>query len=115
MSLLELYCAVDTFYASFLPRWQQSRLTATHRSRNRLGTLHPSEIMTILIHFHQTRHRDFTPYDTQYVRLCCSDVGRYNDQYETGDSTGDEVHSMRKRADTQRWTDPTRRTTMALH
>ncbi len=68
MSLLELFCAVDTFCVTFLPRWEQTQLASGHKHRRRPTALHPSEIMTILIHFHQTRHRDFKTYYTQYVQ-----------------------------------------------
>ena len=67
MSLLELFCAVDTFCVSFLPRWEQMQLATGQKRRRRTSALYPSEIMTILIHFHQTRHRDFKTYYTQYV------------------------------------------------
>ena len=38
------------------------------QQRERAGELHPSEIMTLLIHFHQARYRDFKTYYTCFVQ-----------------------------------------------
>jgi len=52
MSLLELFCDVDDFLLSFAPQWKVCQLQAG-KQRERTGQLCPSEVMTILIHFHQ--------------------------------------------------------------
>jgi hypothetical protein len=67
MSLLELFCHVDTFCQSFLPHWNQKLRAHGQRSRHRTGRLAPSEVMTIMIHFHQVRFRDFKTYYLVYV------------------------------------------------
>lgn len=67
MSLLELFCDVDDFWRSFEPHWKASRLAAGQQ-RERAGQLHPSEVMTILIHFHQSHYRTFKAYYTEYVQ-----------------------------------------------
>ena len=67
MSLLELYCDVDDFCQAFEPQWQQSLLHQGTRKRVRPAQLSMSEIMTIVIHFHQARYRDFKTYYTEYV------------------------------------------------
>lgn len=67
MSLLELFCAVDDFWQAFAPHWKASQL-ATGRQRLRTGQLCPSEIMTILIHFHQSQYRTFKAYYTEHVQ-----------------------------------------------
>jgi hypothetical protein len=61
-SLLELFCDADDFYKNFLPKWQQVQLSSglVHRPRQRSLCL--SEIMTILIAFHQSHYRDFKAY-----------------------------------------------------
>jgi hypothetical protein len=69
MSLLELFCAVDDFWQEFKPSWQQKRLNSSERQRQRAGILCESEMMTIVIHFHQARYRDFKTYYTQYVQV----------------------------------------------
>ena len=74
MSILELFCSVDDFWQQFGPRWQQELLTAGQRKRQRTTDLHPSEIMTILILFHQSHSRTFKAYYTEYVqRHLCSE------------------------------------------
>jgi hypothetical protein len=67
MSLLELFCQIDDFCQEFLPQWEPERLASGTRQRRRKGQLDPSEVMTILVHFHQMRFRDFKTYYTQYV------------------------------------------------
>ena len=68
MSLLELYCGVDDFWQGFEPEWQREQLASGSRQRQRDGQLCASEIMTILIYFHQMRYRDFKTYYTQFVQ-----------------------------------------------
>ena len=67
MSILELFCSVDDFWQQFAPQWQQELLTSGQRQRIRLTQMHPSEIMTILILFHQSHYRTFKAYYTEYV------------------------------------------------
>jgi transposase len=68
MSLLELFCHVDTFCQAFVPHWHQTQRTNGQRQRRRGGQLALSEVMTIVIHFHQMRFRDFKTYYLGYVR-----------------------------------------------
>ena len=66
-SLLELFCDVDDFSQSFLPFWRKQLLAAGEIHRQRERSLSMSEIMTILIHFHQSHYRDFKAYYMDYV------------------------------------------------
>ena len=59
MSLLELFCSVDDYWQANAQNWNGLLLGTSGKKRNRAGMLHPSEIMTILIHFHQSHYRDF--------------------------------------------------------
>jgi hypothetical protein len=68
MSLLELFCHVDTFCQTFLPAWDTELRAHGQRFRRRSGQLAMSEVMTIMIHFHQLRFRDFKTYYLVYVR-----------------------------------------------
>lgn len=68
MSLLELFCAVDDFMRKFAPHLKAIQL-ATGKQRERSGQLYPSEVMTILIHFHQSHYRTFKAYDTEHVQV----------------------------------------------
>lgn len=67
MSLLELFCHVDDFCQTFLPTWDQHLRAHGQRTRRREGRLALSEVMTIMIHFHQVRFRDFKTYYMVYV------------------------------------------------
>lgn len=72
MSLLELFVSVDDFCQVFLPFWESKLLAEGSRKRRRSGQLSTSEVMTILIHFHQSQYRNFKAYYTEYVcqHLC---------------------------------------------
>ena len=67
MSLLELFCHVDAFCQAFEPQWQRSLLQQGTIKRVRQAQSSTSEIMTIVIHVHQARYRDFKTYYTEYV------------------------------------------------
>lgn len=67
MSLLELFVDVDDFCEMFLPQWEQRLLSEGSKHRRRQGQLRVSEVMTIIIHFHQSHYRDFKAYYTDYV------------------------------------------------
>jgi DDE family transposase len=71
-SLLELFCDVDDFCQEFVPVWHKQLLAAGELQRRRERSLSISEVMTILIHFHQSHYRDFKAYYNDYVleRLC---------------------------------------------
>ena len=68
MSLVELFCHVDDFCQIFLPIWEEKQLTRGERTRLRTTQLHMSEIMTLIIHFHQSHYRNFKSYYTEYVQ-----------------------------------------------
>jgi hypothetical protein len=68
MSLLELFCDVDDFLLRFEPQWKASQVQAG-KQRERAGQLCPSEVTTILIHFHQSHYRTFKAYYTEYVQV----------------------------------------------
>jgi transposase len=74
MSLLELFCHVDDFCQTFEPEWQHSLLQHGTKKRVRQAQLSTSEIMTIVIHFHQARYRDFKTYYTEYVQVHLRDA-----------------------------------------
>ena len=67
MSLLELFVSVDDFCQIFLPVWERKLLAEGSKKRCRTGQLSMSEIMTILIYFHQSHYRNFKAYYTEHV------------------------------------------------
>ena len=62
-SLLKLFCDVDDFCQSV-----QKRQLPKGGRRVRQPGLYDSEIMTIMIHFHQSGYRDFKSYYTHHVQ-----------------------------------------------
>ena len=69
MSLLELFCSVDDFCQAYLRAGTGKQLGSGKRQRRRGGELHLSEVLTIIIHFHQSHYRDFKAYYTQHVQV----------------------------------------------
>lgn len=67
MSLLELFCHVDDFCQWFEPQWQRHLLEQGAIQRVRQAQMSTSEIMTIVIHFHQSHYRDFKSYYIEHV------------------------------------------------
>ena len=67
LSLLELFVSVDDFCQGFLPFWQRKLMQDGSQKRNHPGQLRTSEIMTIIIYFHQAHYRNFKAYYTQHV------------------------------------------------
>jgi hypothetical protein len=67
MSLLELFVDVDDFCQIFLPTWQKRLLGDGSKKRLRDGQLSLSEVMTIIIYFHQSHYRNFKRYYLEHV------------------------------------------------
>ncbi len=68
-SLLEVLCDVDDFCQVFLPAWQRHLVARGRHQRPRPRQLCLSEIMTILIAFHQSHYRTFKAFYTTQVLL----------------------------------------------
>lgn len=66
-SLLELFVHVDDFCQIFLPKLEQLLLNNGDIKRRRERSLSISEVMTILIHFHQSHYRNFKAYYCEHV------------------------------------------------
>jgi hypothetical protein len=66
-SLLVLFCDVDDFCKEFLPVWNRQLLASGQKHRRRARSLTISEIMTLLIAFHQSHYRDFKAYYHEQV------------------------------------------------
>jgi transposase len=66
-SLLELFVHVDDFWQAFLPHLEQHLLSSGAIQRHRERSLSVSEVMTILIHFHQSHYRNFKAYYCEHV------------------------------------------------
>lgn len=67
-NLIEMFCVVDDFSNEFFPEFEQHQLELGIKKRNKPCALSPSEIITIMIYFHQLGFRNFKTYYTQYVQ-----------------------------------------------
>jgi len=65
--LTDIFCDVDDFCKVFMPEWKAQLLADGTRKRNRQCRMTMSEIMTIIIAFHSSNHRDFKNYYTGFV------------------------------------------------
>ena len=67
-NLLEWYCFVDDFFKDFLPEFEKNQIESGQKKSRKACSMSISEIMTIMIYFHQMRFRDFKCFYTQYVK-----------------------------------------------
>ena len=66
MGILKLFCHVDGFCQWLVTR-ENAELLAVNRNRGPAPRLSLSEVVTILIHFHQSHCRNFKACYTQHV------------------------------------------------
>lgn len=72
MELVALFYLIDEFCKEFEPEWRKQRITSGVAQRNKPYRMSLSEILTIIVHFHQSHHRNFKHYYTDYVRVSLS-------------------------------------------
>ena len=65
--LEELFCDLDDFCIFFEPQWRSQLLAQGLKIRRRSRQMSLSEIMTILIAFHQSHYRNFKRYYLDHV------------------------------------------------
>lgn len=66
-NVISLFCLVDDFCKNFEPEWNKHLLEANIKKRIRPSSLSISEIMTIIILFHQSGYRNFKMFYFNYV------------------------------------------------
>ena len=66
MNITEIFCFIDDFCQLFEPLWKKHLLKDGKTRRNRNGRMSLSEIMTILILFHQSQMKTFKDF---YIRV----------------------------------------------
>ncbi|PCS23125.1 Mobile element protein [Candidatus Enterovibrio escicola] len=70
MSLSNLdtvFVDVDDFCQTFLSAWEKHLISSGIKQRNKFSRLYVSEVMTIVIAFHQSGYRDFKTYSIHFV------------------------------------------------
>ena len=73
-SLEALFCDIDNFCQKFEPRWHSQLISDGSKTRRRAKSLCLSEIMTILITFHQHHYRNFKHYYIDHVSVYWADA-----------------------------------------
>ena len=69
MNIITLFCNIDDFFLAY-EKWQATHClpeTTPQETRGRPRQLHPSEVMTILIAFHQSGYRMFKHFYQRHV------------------------------------------------
>ena len=65
--LEELFCDLDDFCTVFEPQWRSQLISQGLKTRRRNRQMSLSEIMTILVAFHQSHYRNFKRYYLDHV------------------------------------------------
>jgi hypothetical protein len=68
-SLDALFSDIDDFCQNFEPRWHSHLIEGGHKTRSRAKSMCLSEIMTILVTFHQHHYRNFKHYYLDHVSV----------------------------------------------
>jgi len=66
-NVISLFCLVDDFCKIFEPEWNKHLLATNIKKRIRSSNLSTSEVMTIIILFHQSGYRTFKMFYINYV------------------------------------------------
>jgi hypothetical protein len=69
MSILEIYCEIDDFWQTYEPEWERMLIDSGTKKRKRAREMSGSEVMTILVHFHQSCYRTCKHDYTKYVQV----------------------------------------------
>ncbi|MGJ0428216.1 IS982 family transposase [Methylobacter sp.] len=68
MKLTQLFCDVDDFCQTFILKWQKSQLTRGDRKRHRSHRMSYSEMITLLVSYHQSGFRTFKWFYLKHVQ-----------------------------------------------
>jgi hypothetical protein len=69
LSLEELFCRFDDFCQAFEPQWRAQQLGSGVKHRNRKRSMSLSEILTVLVSFHQQSYRTFKHFYEKHVKV----------------------------------------------
>jgi hypothetical protein len=69
MSLLELFCHIDDFCQSHEKTWQNDLLASGLKQRQRPKNMSLSEMLTVVVYFHQSQYRHFKAYYTEHLQV----------------------------------------------
>ena len=69
MIIEQLFCDVDDFCKLFIPTWESQLIESGQRKRLRHSRLTVSEVITLLIWYHQSNYKKFKTYYLEYVPI----------------------------------------------
>jgi hypothetical protein len=68
MKLTQLFCDVDDFCQSFIVEWRKNQITSGEKKRNRPPRMSFSEMITLLVYYHQSGYRTFKWFYQNHVQ-----------------------------------------------
>jgi hypothetical protein len=68
MKLTQLFCDVDDFCQSFILEWRKNQITSGEKKRNRPHRMSLSEMITLLVYYHQSGYRTFKWFYQNHVQ-----------------------------------------------
>lgn len=68
MKLTQLFCDVDDFCQTFIPEWKKGQLTHGKKKHNRPHRMTFSEIITLIVSYHQSGYRTFKWFYQKHVQ-----------------------------------------------
>lgn len=68
MTIDALFCDVDDFNKLFYPQWEKTLIESGEKKRCKKDMMTASEVMTIIVHFHQSHYRTFKHYYLSHVQ-----------------------------------------------
>ena len=67
MSLTQIFCDVDDFCKAFIPEWEKMQLENGEKKRKRKRSISTSEIITLIIYYHQSGYGTFKWFYLRYL------------------------------------------------
>ena len=67
MSLTQLFCDVDDFCKVFIPEWEKTQIENGEKKRRRKRSISTSEIITLIIYYHQSGYGTFKWFYLRYL------------------------------------------------
>lgn len=67
MSLTQLFCDVDDFCKVFVPEWEKTQIENGEKKRRRKRSISTSEIITLIIYYHQSGYGTFKWFYLRYL------------------------------------------------
>lgn len=73
--LTRLFCDIDDFCHDFIPQWEATLLESGQKKRKRTRSVSHSEVITLIVYFHQMGYRT----NTARHSFCLTGIQHFND------------------------------------